>query len=137
MVTAVCVSVPRHNVTLLHGPGCNLGNGRGCPLVVHYWGICNRCTGFRCYDNIARTRNVSECLYSLYVRLLLHCRMWSVKFFVPNLLPSDALYRPSRRREGNVGSGPGISRGFSGSTRRSRVSKFGPTCNSVLKQISC
>jgi len=22
--------------------------------------------GFRCYDNIARTRNVSECLYSLY-----------------------------------------------------------------------
>jgi len=22
--------------------------------------------GFRCYDNIARTRNISECLYSLY-----------------------------------------------------------------------
>jgi len=22
------------------------GNGTGCPLVVHCWGICNRCTGF-------------------------------------------------------------------------------------------
>jgi len=34
-----------------------------CLLVVHYW-ICNRCTGFVA-DNIAGTRNVSECLYSL------------------------------------------------------------------------
>jgi len=25
--------------------------------------------GFRCYDNIARMRNVSECLYSLYAWL--------------------------------------------------------------------
>ena len=25
--------------------------------------------GFRCYDNIARTRNVSECSYSLYAWL--------------------------------------------------------------------
>ena len=23
--------------TLFDGPGCNLGNARGCPLVVHYW----------------------------------------------------------------------------------------------------
>jgi len=29
--------------------------------------------GFRCYDNIARTRNVSECLYSLYAWF----HMWS------------------------------------------------------------
>jgi len=33
----VCLSVPRITPTLLHRPGCNLGNGRGCPLVVHYW----------------------------------------------------------------------------------------------------
>ena len=31
---SVCLSVPRRITTLLHGPGCNLGNGR--PLVVHY-----------------------------------------------------------------------------------------------------
>jgi len=39
LVTAVCVSVclpvPRRIPTLLHGPGCNLGNGRGFPLVVY------------------------------------------------------------------------------------------------------
>ena len=36
----------------------------GCPLVVHYWADLQSVHGFRCYDNIARTRNVSECLYS-------------------------------------------------------------------------
>jgi len=38
--------------TLLHGPGCNLGNGRGCPLAVHYWADLQSVHGFRCYDNI-------------------------------------------------------------------------------------
>jgi len=37
----VCLSVPRRIPTLPYRPGCNFGNGRGCPLVVHYW-----CTGF-------------------------------------------------------------------------------------------
>ena len=37
LVTAVCVSVPCHIPTLLHGPGCRLGNGKGFTLVVHYW----------------------------------------------------------------------------------------------------
>ena len=32
----VCLSVRDSMPILLHGPGCNLGNGRGCPLVVHY-----------------------------------------------------------------------------------------------------
>jgi len=31
LVTRVCVSVPRRIPTLLHGPGCTLGNGRGYP----------------------------------------------------------------------------------------------------------
>ena len=53
--------------TLLHGPGCNSGNGRGCPLVVHCWADLQSVHGLRCYGNIARTRNVSECLYLLYV----------------------------------------------------------------------
>ena len=34
---SVCLSVPRRMPTLLHGPGWNLGNGRECPVVVHYW----------------------------------------------------------------------------------------------------
>jgi len=37
---------------MLHGPGCNLGNSRGCPLVVHYWAELQSVHGFRCYDNI-------------------------------------------------------------------------------------
>jgi len=47
-------------------PDVTWGNGRGCPLVVHYWADLQSVHGFRCYANIARTRNVSECLYSLY-----------------------------------------------------------------------
>ena len=47
-------------------PDVTWGNGRGCPLVVHYRADLQSVHGFHCYDNIARTRNVSECLYSLY-----------------------------------------------------------------------
>jgi len=36
------------------------------PLVVHYWLDLQSAHRFRCYDNIARMRNVSECSYSLY-----------------------------------------------------------------------
>jgi len=38
---------------------------------VHYWADLQSVLGFRCYDNIARTRNVNECLYLLYAWLLL------------------------------------------------------------------
>jgi len=47
-------------------PDVTWGNGRGCPLVVHYWTDLQSVHGFRCYDNTARTRNISEYLYSLY-----------------------------------------------------------------------
>ena len=50
---SVCLSVPRRVPTLLHGPGCNLGNGRGCPLVVHCWADLQSVHGFRCCDNMA------------------------------------------------------------------------------------
>ena len=36
VVTAVCLSVPRHIPALLRGPDVSWWNGRGCPLVVHY-----------------------------------------------------------------------------------------------------
>ena len=35
-------------------------------MVVHYLADLQSVYGFHCYDNIARTRSVSECLGSLY-----------------------------------------------------------------------
>jgi len=66
VVTSVCLSVylsvPRHFPTLLHGPpDVTWRNGRGCPLVVHYWADLQLLHGFHCYDNITRTRHVIEC----------------------------------------------------------------------------
>ena len=55
--------------TLLHGPGCNLGSGRGCPVVVHYWADLQSGHRLRFYGNIMRTRNVSE--YMLVLALCL------------------------------------------------------------------
>jgi len=62
---SVCLSVPRRIPTLLHGPGCNLEEWQGVPSCA-YWADLQSVHGFRCYGNIARTRNVSECLYSLH-----------------------------------------------------------------------
>jgi len=53
IVMCVCLSVPRHIPTLLHGARCNLGEWQGCPLVVHYWVDLQSVPGFCCYDNIA------------------------------------------------------------------------------------
>ena len=50
---SVCVSVRRRMPTLLHGPGCNVGEPYGVPLVVHYWADLQSVHEFRCYDNIA------------------------------------------------------------------------------------
>jgi len=75
LVTRVCVSVCLclsvaacpHYCT---DPDVTWKYGRGCPLVVHCWADLQSVHGFRRYDNIARTRNVSECLYTLYAWLL-------------------------------------------------------------------
>jgi len=47
----VRVSVRGRMPTLLHGAGCNLGSGRGCPLVVHYWADLQSVHGLRRYGN--------------------------------------------------------------------------------------
>jgi len=47
-------------------PDVTWGNGIGVALVVHCWADLQSVHGLRCYDNIARTRNVSEYLSSLY-----------------------------------------------------------------------
>ena len=60
-------------LTLLHGPGCNLGSGSGAPSLCTVGRICKRCThGLRCYGNITRTRNVSE-----YMLVLALCLVYS------------------------------------------------------------
>ena len=40
----LCLSVRSRTPTLLHGPGCNLGRGRGCPSLCTIGPICNRGT---------------------------------------------------------------------------------------------
>jgi len=48
---SVCLSVSSRIPALVHGPGYNLGNSRGCPLVVHCWADLQSVHGFRCYDS--------------------------------------------------------------------------------------
>jgi len=53
---SVCLSVTRRIPTLYcteYGPGCNLGEWLGCPLVGHCWTDLQSVHGFRCYDNRA------------------------------------------------------------------------------------
>ena len=56
----VCLSVRGRMPTLLHGPGCNLGewqillivhNQGAAPLVVHYWEDLQSVNGLHCYGN--------------------------------------------------------------------------------------
>jgi len=57
---SVCVPVRGRMPTLLHGPGRNLGSGRGCPLVVHYWADLQSVHGMRCYGNIMEMRGMQS-----------------------------------------------------------------------------
>jgi len=58
---------------LLHGPGCNLGSGRGCPPIVHCRADLQSVHRLRCYGNITRTSTVSE-----YVLVLVLCLVVTV-----------------------------------------------------------
>jgi len=48
----VCLSVLRRIPTLLHGPGCNLGEWQRVPSSCALLGGFAIVHGFRCYDNI-------------------------------------------------------------------------------------
>jgi len=72
----LCVCVHRRVPTLLHRPGCNLGNGKGCPLVVHHWADLQSVHGFPCYDNIAPN---AKCRRVLVLALCLVCFMCDKK----------------------------------------------------------
>jgi len=43
---SVCLSLAASHITARTYLDVSWGNCRGCPLVVHRWQICNRCTGF-------------------------------------------------------------------------------------------
>ena len=70
----VCVSVGLSIAAFPHycrDPDVTWGMVGGCPIVVHYWVDLQLVYGFCCYDTIARTQNVSECLHSIYAWLSL------------------------------------------------------------------
>ena len=46
MSVSVCVCPALHFLRYFTDLDVTLGNGKGCPLVVHFGQICNRCTGF-------------------------------------------------------------------------------------------
>ena len=67
----MCLSVSLSLAVFQHyctNPDVISENGRGCPLVVHNWADLQSVHGFMTTQR--RTRNVSECLYSLYARLI-------------------------------------------------------------------
>jgi len=51
-------------------PDVTWRSGRGCPLVVHCTVDLQSVYGLRCYGNITRTRNVSECMLVLALCLV-------------------------------------------------------------------
>jgi len=78
----LCVSVCLSLAACPHyctEPDVTWGNGRGCPLVVYCWADLQLVHGFHCYDNIARTRNVSKCfVLALYLVLVVLGSLWKV-----------------------------------------------------------
>jgi len=107
MVTAVCVSVCLclslaafpHYCT---DPDVSWGNGRWCPLVVHYWAV----NGFRCYDNIApnaRCRSmpsvtaVEYVCFSVAYRLISHQILYISLLHVIKLRPVSFLINECNR----------------------------------------
>jgi len=79
------LSVPHCIPTLLHGPGCNWGDGRGFPLVVHYWADLQSVHRFRCYGDIHVCK-----LIALYTADVCACTaIWLIVTVVHLSLPSS------------------------------------------------
>jgi len=89
---SVCLHIPRRMPTLLHAPGCNLGNGKECPLVVHFWADLQSVHEFVAMTSQRRTRNVSECLYSL-------CAWFDLYWFILLYKSCTAIHSKSAKIE--------------------------------------
>jgi len=73
---SVCLSVCPSLAAFPHyctDPDVTWGNGRGCPLVVHYWADLQSVHAFRYYDDIAP--NV-KCQWMLVLALCLVFVLW-------------------------------------------------------------
>ena len=66
----MCLSVRGRMPSYCTDPDVIWGNGRECPLVVHYWANLQSVHGLRCYGNITRTQNVSEYMLVLALRVV-------------------------------------------------------------------
>jgi len=92
VVMAVCACLCLSLAAFPHyctDPDLTWRNGRCCPLVVHYWANLQSMHGFRCYDNIGRTRNVSECsvlALCLVLSLLIFKNYYQLKPITTNRL---------------------------------------------------
>jgi len=91
LVTCVCVCVCLSIAAWPHyctDPDVTWGNGGGCSLVVQYWADLQSVHRFRCHcrDNIARMRDVSECLYSLGI--VYWRSFWLYSLHAKNILES-------------------------------------------------
>ena len=71
----LCLSVCLSLAAFRHycmDPDVSWGNGRGCPIVVHYWADLQSVHGLRCDDNIApnakfqRVFVLALCLVTIY-----------------------------------------------------------------------
>jgi len=78
---SVCVSVcpsPHSHRTDLD-VDVTLGNGRGCPLVVHCWADLQSVYGFHCYDNIALNMICQQVLVlSLCLVVVVMCILFKI-----------------------------------------------------------
>jgi len=81
----VCLSLavfPHHCTD----PDVSWGNGKGCPLVVHYWADLQLVQRFRCYDNIAQNAKCQQVLVLCYRAGHYIFALWFFLFFSsPNL----------------------------------------------------
>ena len=78
---SVCLSVSLSAAACPHyctDPDVTWLSGRGCPLVVHYWGDLQSVQGLHCYGNIMRMWNVSEYMLVLALCLVYCCKVTAV-----------------------------------------------------------
>jgi len=99
----VCLCVCVFLTTCPHyctDPDVTWRNGRGCPVVVHYWADLQSMHGFRCYDNIgpnAKCQRVLVLILCLVVVVAACCQgllmVWSQCTILTSSLPPPILCR--------------------------------------------
>ena len=88
----VRLSIPRRIPTLLHRPGCDLGEWQGFPLVVQYLADLQLVHGFCCYDSIARKAKcqrvlvLAMCLHGFVIIQFLRCSQYTCEWQLLGLI---------------------------------------------------